>query len=71
MKPATSTRRAGLSQAVLAFVLLLFVAAAASAQTLKVWILVSNADVHRLLDEEWIPQFEAQHPGVTVEWEKD
>lgn len=70
MKPATSTRRAGLSQAVLAFVLLLFVAAAASAQTLKVWILVSNADVHRLLDEEWIPQFEAQHPGVTVEWEK-
>lgn len=46
------------------------VAGSASAQTLKVWILDSNAEVHRVWDEDWIPEFEALHPGVKVEWEK-
>lgn len=70
MRAASLSGKTRLSLLVSVLALVLTVAGAASAQTLKVWITASNDDVHHLLDTEWIPAFEAANPGVTVEWEK-
>lgn len=50
--------------------LLLTSSALSHAQTITVWILDSNDQVHQVWRDEWIPEFEARHPGVTVEFEK-
>lgn len=50
--------------------LLCMASPAALAQRLEVWYLNASAEFLQLLEDEWVPEFEAQHPGVTVEIRK-
>ncbi|NLN27750.1 MAG: ABC transporter substrate-binding protein [Firmicutes bacterium] len=55
---------------VLSVLLLSAALPAAHAQRLEVWYLNASAEFLDLLESEWIPEFEAMHPGVTVEVRK-
>lgn len=50
--------------------LLCMASPAALAQRLEVWYLNASAEFLQLLEDEWVPEFEALHPGVTVEIRK-
>lgn len=50
--------------------LMCVVVPAAHAQRLEVWYLNASPEFLNLLESEWIPEFEAMHPGVTVEVRK-
>lgn len=64
-RPTPSLRRV----LVLCAVWLLVAVAAAQAQTITVWILDYNDQVLNTLQNEWVPEFEALHPGVKVVFE--